>query len=71
MNARPEMPPLWQEYTTYRTAMIEATRLGKLAPARCADQLEKARVKFGAYICQWEIDAYRRSPDDWRGVVLP
>ena len=64
-------PDLWNEYTAFRTDMIEATRLGKLTPGKVADLLVAAKPRFPNYILDYEITAYRRSPDDWRTVVLP
>lgn len=68
------MPDLWRSYQEFRHDLIEETRRSGLTPSMVADALESeaaADFRRAGYVLSWEISAYRRSPDDWRGVVLP
>lgn len=65
------MSDLWRDYQAFRADLVEATKLGNLNPGQIADQLEAALPVYRCFILDYEISAYRRSPDDWRGVVLP
>jgi len=61
----------WRSYQRFRGDLIEATKVGKLTPAQVADQLEARKAEFAGFVLEWEITAYRRSPDSWKGVILP
>lgn len=65
------MTDLWREYQKFRGELIEETRRVGLTPGQVAAYLEARREEFPSFILDYEIAAYRRSPDDWRGVVLP
>jgi hypothetical protein len=64
-------PDRWRDYQKFRMDLIEETRRASLTPGQVASYLEARLNEFAGYIPLYEINAYRNSPDDWRGVVLP
>lgn len=66
-----EPPPEWRAYQQFRAELIEETRRAGLTPIQVALYLEARRDEFPRYIEAYEIAAYRKSPDDWKGVHMP